>query len=158
MNLFVLDNDHAKNAEYHVDKHCGKMLLEATQLMCTQFHLQGIVAPYKPTHKNHPCSVFCRASINNFLWVFDYATALHKEFMFRRGKSHKTGREVLPWILNNIDKLVFPTSELTDFALAMPEQYRTKDPVKSYRDYYKNEKVHLFKWTQREKPQWLTTS
>lgn len=34
MNLFVLDHDHDKNAEYHVDKHVVKMILEACEMMC----------------------------------------------------------------------------------------------------------------------------
>ena len=35
MNLFYLDEDLDKCAEYHVDKHIVKMPLEAAQLMCT---------------------------------------------------------------------------------------------------------------------------
>ena len=35
MNLFYLDNDLDKCAEYHVDKHVNKMILEAAQLLCT---------------------------------------------------------------------------------------------------------------------------
>jgi len=35
MNLFYLDKDLDKCAEYHVDKHVNKMILEAAQLLCT---------------------------------------------------------------------------------------------------------------------------
>ena len=35
MNLFYLDEDLDKCAEYHVDKHVNKMILEAAQLLCT---------------------------------------------------------------------------------------------------------------------------
>ncbi len=35
MTLFYLDNDLDKCAEYHVDKHVNKMILEAAQLLCT---------------------------------------------------------------------------------------------------------------------------
>lgn len=154
MNLFILDHNHAKNAEYHVNSHCGKMILESVQLMCTQFHLQGIDAPYKPTHQNHPCSIFCRASEENFLWVLDYALALHNEFKFRYDKTHKSG-EVAYWVLNNLYKLTFPAKLMTDFALAMPDKYKSNDPVESYRNYYRNDKSHLFKWTSRERPSWI---
>ena len=34
MNLFVLDHDHDKNAEYHIDKHVVKMILEACEMLC----------------------------------------------------------------------------------------------------------------------------
>ena len=35
MNLFYLDEDFDKSAQYHVDKHIVKMPLEAAQLLCT---------------------------------------------------------------------------------------------------------------------------
>ena len=35
MNLFYLDEDLDKSAQYHVDKHIVKMPLEAAQLLCT---------------------------------------------------------------------------------------------------------------------------
>ena len=155
MNLFVLDQNPVTNAKYHVDKHVGKMLLESTQLLCTQFHLQGIEAPYKKTHQNHPCSIFCRTSRENFEWVVRYAESLHDEFQFRRDKTHKTGREVLPWIRKNMSRLQFPQEKSTSFALAMPEQYHDSNAVKAYRTYYKFEKSHLFKWTRRVPPPWL---
>ena len=154
MNLFILDLNHSKNARYHVDKHVGKMILESVQLLCTQFHLQGIEAPYKKTHQNHPCSIFCRASRDNFLWVLDYAMALHNEFKYRYGKCHKSGQLTF-WILNNMEKLSFPKTEMTEFVLAMPDQYKSDDPVQSYREYYKRDKSHLFKWTDRTHPHWV---
>ena len=46
MNLFYLDEDFDKCAEYHVDKHIVKMPLEAAQLLCTAIwidHLLGFV-------------------------------------------------------------------------------------------------------------------
>ncbi|MEK9894850.1 MAG: hypothetical protein VW518_00305, partial [Burkholderiaceae bacterium] len=35
MNIFVLDKDLDKCAEYHVDKHIVKMPLEVAQILCT---------------------------------------------------------------------------------------------------------------------------
>ena len=46
MNLFYLDEDLDKCAEYHVDKHVNKMILEAAQLINTNLwidHLFGFV-------------------------------------------------------------------------------------------------------------------
>ena len=46
MNLFYLDKDLDKSAEYHVDKHVNKMILEAAQLINTNLwidHLFGFV-------------------------------------------------------------------------------------------------------------------
>lgn len=154
MNLFILDDDIDKNAQYHVDRHVGKMLLEATQLICTTFHLQGIKAPYAPTHYNHPCSIFTRTSKDNFQYVIDYIYALSKENIYRYDKVHKSSL-ILKWVEENRHLLSFPKAGLTPFALAMPEQYKTSCPVDSFRAYYKNEKQHLFKWTGRNRPDWI---
>lgn len=153
MNLFYLDEDFKKNAEYHVDSH-QKMILESAQLLSTTFQLQGITAPYKLTHKNHPTAVWCRESRENFLWVCDYNDALTQEFFYRFGKVHKSSMVML-FARHNIEKLSFPKVGLTPFALAMPDQYKTSCPIQSYRNYYRGEKQHLFKWTLRDKPEWL---
>ena len=154
MNLFILDYDFEKLAEYHVDRHVGKQLLEAMQLICTTFHLQGIKAPYACTHINHPCTIFTRTSKDNFNYVCEYVYALAKEFTYRYNNIHKSSL-LLKWVWDNQHLLSFPKTGLTDFALAMPDQYKTSDPVQSYRNYYNGDKTHLFKWTARDKPEWI---
>ena len=55
MNLFKLDDDLDKCAEYHIDKHVGKMQLECAQMMCTNHwidYLLGYV-PRKLTPEEH---------------------------------------------------------------------------------------------------------
>jgi hypothetical protein len=47
---------------------------------------------------------------------------------------------------------------MTPFALAMPAQYKTDDPVLSYRLYYLAEKIHDdSRWTRRRQylPAWI---
>lgn len=39
MNIFILDNDHQRNAQYHVDSHVVKMPTEAAQMLCTVYRL-----------------------------------------------------------------------------------------------------------------------
>ena len=48
-----------------------------------------------------------------------------------------------------------PSTGLTPFAQAMPEQYRNKNAVKAYRDYYINEKSSFLTWTKRKTPMWI---
>jgi hypothetical protein len=153
MNMFLLDLDPCKNAQYHVDKHM-KLILEAMQMICTTFHLQGIKAPYAQTHRNHPCTIFTRTSKENFQFVVDYVFALSEENIVRYDKVHASSL-LLKWVETNKHLLSFPKTKLTDFALAMPDQYKTSDPVMSYRQYYLSEKNHLFKWTNRDAPDWI---
>jgi len=45
MNIFFLDEDPTLSAQYHVDKHVVKMILETAQLLCGAHH----VTPQVPT-------------------------------------------------------------------------------------------------------------
>jgi len=152
MNIFVLDQDHTKNAQYHVDKHVVKMLVEQTQLLCSTYFFTGQEesSPYRLTHKNHPCSVWVRESLSNWLWLRDFTLALAQEYTHRYGKLHKSG-EVAKTL--TAPKLI--DIGLTPFAQAMPDEYRSNNPVSAYRAYYNGEKSNLFKWTKREVPGWV---
>ena len=39
--------------------------------------------------------------------------------------------------------------------LCMPDKYKTRSVVKSYRAYYKGDKKQIAKWTKRTKPTWF---
>jgi len=177
MNLFVLDHDHQKNAEYHVDKHVVKMPLEAAQVLCTTHWISEIIGsaprplnsnelkelraasrvnttgiPYKPTHPNHPCVVWTRTNIKNFDWVLGYLFALGDEYTHRYGKYHKSVEQVS---LLGFPSKIPPAEELSPFALAMPDKYKNDDPVQAYRDYYVGDKSHIASWKTREVPKWF---
>jgi hypothetical protein len=50
----------------------------------------------------------------------------------------------------------FTDEGLTNFALAMPDQFKSMDPVLSYRNYYMStDKQKIASWKKRrEKPEW----
>lgn len=151
MNIFVLDENIETAAQYHLDKHVVKMPLETAQILCTVRHLFGGFAPYKATHKNHPCTVWCRESKSNYLWLCNFGLALCSEYSYRYGKIHAC-QSVIQDCLANIPAI--PDVGLTSFALAMPEQYRSSDPVLSYRQYYIAEKRNIASWKKRGVPSW----
>lgn len=37
----------------------------------------------------------------------------------------------------------------------MPDEYKTNDPVESYRNYYRGSKAEIAKWKTRNKPDWM---
>lgn len=181
MNIFYLDCSPIKSAQYHVDKHAIKMILESSQLLCTAHRvLDGIkindvkINPsgssrkvtkyvldnqtangllYSATHINHPCAIWCRDNINNYMWLYELFVSLCDEYTYRYGKKHKTDllhREVLKTAPISIS-----TSGFTQPAQAMPEQYRCSDSVLAYRAYYINEKRSFAKWTKRSTPEWF---
>ncbi len=151
MNIFVLDRNIDKIAEYHTDKHVVKMIVETAQLLCTAHWENNSQAPYKKTHPKHPSAIWARSSVENYLWLCKLGLALCSEYTYRYGKTHKT-KTVIDWCLTNVPDL--PKIGLTNFALAMPNQYKTKDAIVSYRKYYIEDKQHLASWKKRQVPSW----
>jgi len=154
MNIFYLDADPAIASKYHLDKHVVKMPLETAQILCTIHWLQGNEAPYKATHKNHPCTIWVNQSIKNYDWVCQLGLELCKEYTFRYGKTHKC-EAIIQWCIENKPNL--PIDNMQDYALAMPDEFKVNgDVVQSYRNYYKYGKTHLHSWKNREVPTWIS--
>jgi hypothetical protein len=153
MNIFVLDLEPKKCAEYHMDKHAVKMILESVQLLCGVHWVTGSEAPYKLSHKNHPCSIWSRECIENYVWLCDLTKELCKEYTFRYGKKHKS-EQILEWCMINQPNLPV-NGDITPFALAMPDECKIGDAVESYRNYYMTSKRNLAVWKNREIPYWF---
>lgn len=152
MNIFILDNDAKKCAEYHTDKHVVKMILEHAQMMSTAVRVSGLDSGYKIAHLNHPCTKWVRESLSNFLWLYDLTFYLNLEY--RRRFNHSYNHKSFD-VVDNLPNPNIKDIGLTPFAQAMPDKYKNKDSVSAYRLYYINEKSHLFNWTDTEEPVWL---
>ena len=177
MNLFILSLDPAKTAEYMMDKHIAKIILEAVQMLCTtqRLLLGGDIDPcvYKIAHKNHPVTIWCRASQANFIWTLDLVDAMHAEWKYRYG--HPAQKQHKSYVVAQYLRLNIPPAAafervkvpgiMTPFALAMPDEYKVRasssgdgmyDAVASYRSYYLSEpKRRIAKWGKlRGMPVW----
>ena len=155
MNIFYLHHDPRLAAQDHCDKHVGKMLLEGFQLLSTAHHVWNSHLSdkvYKVSHRNHPSSIWCRQTTENYFWLYRHFRECCKEYTRRYGKYHLTDTR-LSDILVNIPKNI-PKVGLTKFAQAMPDYCKREDPVDAYRVYYLNEKRSFAKWTNRDKPDW----
>lgn len=152
MNIFVLSDDPTEAAESVVDKHAVKMPLETAQVLCTVSTQLGTVAPYKPTHSKHPCTLWAGESLENWTWTLTHGLALCDEYERRYGKTHAS-KAVLRWVA---DLGARPArGGLTAFAQAMPEQYRRPNAVDAYRAYYLGEKAKIASWrAPAEPPGW----
>jgi hypothetical protein len=154
MNIFVLDQDPVKAAQYHCDKHLVKMILESCQLLSTavNFHSNNLMeGTYKTTHINHPSTIWTRQTRGNFDWLVQMTEELFIEYTRRYGKHHKS----YPIFKRCKDcREVIPEGELTPFALAMPDEYKNQDAVVAYRTYYLNDKKDFAKWKMGNIPHW----
>jgi len=166
MNIFVLSTNPQTCAEYHCDAHVRKMILEYAQLMCTAHyvldgateinsgHRFGKIQLYKPTHINHPCAVWTRTCTGNYLWLWDLWNHLCTEYYYRWGKIHAT------WSKFGFTGAlrVFPNTmkrkAIQPFVPCVPEDLKNLFVTSAYREYYRREKRHLAKWTNRPIPEW----
>lgn len=154
MNIFVLDANPIIAAQLACDKHVVKMPLETAQMLCSAFP----IAPYKKTHYNHPCTAWSRANISNYTWLIEYGLALCAEYTYRYNKTHKS-EEVIKWCRDNSSQLNLPNNPLLPFVTCMPDEFIVlNDPITSYRQFYKLDKVRFAKWTNRDKPIWMKNS
>jgi hypothetical protein len=172
MNIFVVDEDPIIAAEMLCDKHCIKMILESCQLLSTAHHVcdgQQVQITGKRTYTtydckkpnllkatmiNHPCTIWARASRDNYLWLWKHAYAMCKEYTRRYGKVHKL-EALLVGDLYNPPKHI-PKGKLTPFAQAMPDDCRDANAVIAYRKYYITAKVDIAKWKMNNAPTWYT--
>ena len=162
MNMFILDSDPIKAAQLNADTHCSKIILEIAQMLCTTYNLQGIEAPYKTCHVNHPVTKWIRSSYDNFMWAVMHGAALYEEKLFRTGKGHKSA-DIITWAFSYSKDLKFPNTGLEPFAIAINENalcrkdpsFDESDPVKCYQLYYKYDKKNIAKWTKRDIPEFM---
>ena len=155
MNIFFLDDDIKKCAQYHCDKHVVKMILETAQLLCGVHHMTPQVTPqvpYKLSHKNHPCAIWSRESLTNYLVLCELGLELCYEYTYRYGRRHKS-QDVIEWCVTNKPSIV--DIGYTEPPKAMPDEYKVDSVVESYRNYYRGAKVSFAVWKNREKPFWF---
>lgn len=173
MNIFVLDRDPVKAAQFLCDAHVVKMTLESAQLLCTQLRVwrdsgklfnyddEDWSIIYKATHINHPCRVCLESSFYNMAWLVIHFNALLDEYKYRFGRTHGSSRIAQyfgysnNWIPHIAEKVKLPK--------CMPEEFKAggdsiDDVVISYRNYYRNKAVTIkrFKYTSRCAPVWLS--
>ena len=158
MNIFILSRSPRRAAQHHGDKHVVKMILETAQLLYTAHWLTHPErlheGAYKKTHANHPCAIWARATLQNYMWLCALGFWLCREYTFRYGKTHKTEARIL-WLITHPPDL--PDAGPTPFAQAMPDEYRHDDPVVAYRTYYLQNKVRqrgIVSYTKRSAPEW----
>ena len=146
MNIFYLDKCPDKAARLQYNKHVVKMILESAQMLCTAHHCYGDKwqrdnVPYKQAHLNHPSTIWARQSRPTYMWLYNHMMALGNEYTKRYGKTHLT-------ITKCKDKLAKLPGGIFNVGFsqppqAMPEEFKHKDSIIAYWQYYINDKSHI---------------
>jgi len=145
MNIFVSSPDPENCATYLCDKRLVKMVLETAQLLSTAINEHGGSGPYKTMHINHPCSLWARATNNNYQWLVEHFKALCSEYTKRFKKIHKC-QQHLSCFVNSV--ILIPAGPLTQFPNCTIYK-KHKDVHAAYKEYLD------YKW-QKDKypPKW----
>ena len=175
MNIFVLHESSLTSANHMCDKHIVKMPVETAQMLSTIHRvldgeeyvdysktgrrikrwthwLDGDMPDrkflYHATMVNHPCTIWARETLGNYMWLVYHGKQLCREYTRRYGRRHASEsiiefcHESWP---ENIDQDTY--HKVTPFAQAMPDEYKVEgDAVSAYRNYYIGEKSRFARW------------
>jgi hypothetical protein len=167
MNIFILSEIPEQAARWLCDKHCIKMVTESFQCLSCAVIRHGATSDMMPLTKSgtparggyhrHPCSIWAGDSKSNYLWLFNHAKEMCKEYTSRYGKTHfcEKGINQLGNMINFI-----PDGNLTPFAIAISQDkncrkvndFDSLSAVEKYRLYYKMDKP--FATWKQNKPEW----
>jgi len=181
MNLFYLANDLDECALYHIDKHVGKIQLEAVQLLSTALWVDKYLGfipraltpeewavikeaklkepsieersftRYLPCHHNHGSAIWVRSSLENFWWTYNYVNALESE---RLARGYKNSHASCIECNKLPDPKHMSDKGFTPFYEAMPDELKTGNVIEDYRLFYMLDKAAFASWKNREKPHW----
>ena len=146
MNLFVTNKNPYRCAQEHCDVHVVKMIVETAQLLSTaHVSVDGKQVAYKKTHEFHPCAIWVRESMGNYLWAFRLFCALLDEYTYRTGKFHKSeayrkALAVPPRIL---------AFERTPFVAVVPDSFAHLPTIEAYQAALN---AKLSEWRERPRP------
>lgn len=105
------------------------------------------------THVNHPQAVWVRSSTQAYKWTYDLFVALLREYTRRYGRVHATAH--LQPVLQRYPRSIRIGTTWQNPPLTMPDEYKQRDTVASYRAFYAGEKVRFAKWPEGETPTWF---
>ena len=142
MNIFAIEGDvetgeidWVKSAQSQDNLRVVKMILESCQILSTVLNEQGLEAPYRSFNPKHPSCLWAAESAANFMNLALHCEAMITEYGERFGKTHKCAVALKKCVaLFDADR--FPTTKCTPLRLAMPDEFRSDNPVVSYRKFY----------------------
>jgi len=115
MNIFVTNECPVKSANFLQGKRALKMIIETGQLLSTACHELGFkdARLYKPTHVNHPCTIWARQNKGNYAWLLAHFRALCALYTTRYGKIHLTEKKLSDVLTEGLEHM--PDGERTPF-------------------------------------------
>lgn len=163
MNIFVTSPDPVACAQALDDKRVIKMILETAQMLSTALVIHGHSGDglYKPTHRNHPCTVWASENREHFTWLANHGEALVDEYQYRYGKFHKSN-EIIEKCIYQSGLIPAQRAEL-----GYPSYYQNSSMFKNEPDVFLAYRLTMLKkwsedkrpptWTKRGEPTWKSS-
>ena len=159
MNIFHLHTDPKICARYHCDKHVVKMILETSQMLSTAY--RRVCGDddnlYKTAYPKHPMTIWVGDSLENFKYALSLGEWLAIQYTYRYKKVHKS-QKIIDYIrfhkLKNVVKN-FTKVKFTPPPQCMPDEYKHKDYITAYKQYYVGEKKRFAKYTAVDTPDFM---
>jgi len=186
MNIFYIDEDPVQAAQWMVDKHVVKMILESAQLLSTahrlldgrEIQLQVEVINEEGDTKTRKKKwwllndareeiLYSATHINHpsAIWcrssIENYNWLVDHFFALMQEYTYRYDKEhkcfgELSYMLQSPPKNL-QEFDFTTIPSAMPDECKiSKNPVENYRNYYNTAKRRMFSWKKRETPPWIT--
>ena len=163
MNIFVTDNCPKISAQALDNKRVVKMVLETAQLLSTAIFINSAINCdniYKPTHLQHPCTIWASSTLENWDWLFQHFIALCEEYRFRYNKQHAS-ESISLYLLKHRTNIkggsMTPFVNCTRSEAMQVDFKHIEDTCEAYKKYLIT-KWHYDKlfpqWTPREPPLW----
>jgi hypothetical protein len=167
MNIFPIDKNPKKCAEWSCDQHVVKIISEAVLIYSSALSYYDkekwneIPKEYKYGPINLP---LVRWAINkkNRNWLAHYIFELNKEYEFRYEKKHRA-YQVFIYLANEFNEMPYRDIELEypeDFVQCMPDEFKCDNSIEAYKKYYTYKYIKGFKrpmrWSKRNKPEFLS--
>ena len=182
MNLFYLDRDLDRCAEFHIDRHVGKMQLEAAQLMSSalwvdkylgfipdrkltadELRIINVEKAKEPDIDDRTFTRYLPTHINHPSAIWVRSNIEHYEWVFNYivalndeclYRGYKSHASCAE-ALKMPEPQNMPRTVWRDPDLAMPDELKLKDAVEAYRLFYMLDKAAIpATWRVREKPYW----
>ena len=159
MNIFILDEIPKLAAEYHCDKHVVKMILETAQMLSTAYRRnfgdwECDNDLYKTAFPKHPMTIWVGNSGCNFRWSLNLLDELLNQYTLRYKKIHTT-KKISNLLHDKHNKWNCWKTEFTTPPQCMPDQYKHKDYITAYKQYYIGEKKRFAKYTEVDTPDFM---
>lgn len=164
MNIFLVDKDPSICARALCDLRLNKMILETAQMLCVGYNhfypdlaSQYINILYRETHINHPCNVWQRKHLDNYVWLVRLFSELAKEKLYRSGVQHLSYTKLYK-ILHEPIKHNYLYTDYIDFSFNCSNVMPSSGNVfEDYKQCLKLKWTHDKrepKWTKRGPPIW----